>query len=41
MTCALKQGNNSIPINVLPSGIYMLVLTDNEGVKTVRKIVKE
>ena len=40
-TGILKIGNNSMPINGLPPGIYMLVLTDNEGVKTVRKIAKE
>jgi hypothetical protein len=37
----LKQGNNSIAIQSLPPGIHLLELTDNEGRKTVRKIVKD
>lgn len=36
----LQTGNNTIPIPSLPPGIYLLELTDNEGGKTVRKIVK-
>ena len=37
----LKPGNNSINIQSLPPGMYLLQLTDNEGGKTMRKIVKE
>jgi len=37
----LKASNNSISVQSLPYGIYLLVLTDNEGQKTIRKIVKQ
>ncbi len=37
----LKQNSNTITINHLPPGLYLLVLTDGEGVRTVHKIVKE
>ena len=37
----LKAGNNSISIQSLSIGMYMLQLTGNEGEKTVRKIVKQ
>lgn len=37
----LKKGNNTISIQYLPPGIYLLELTDNEGQKTIKKIVKE
>ena len=37
----LKTGSNSINIRALPPGVYLLELTDNEGGKTMRKIVKE
>ena len=37
----LKTGSNSINIQSLPPGMYLLELTDNEARKTMRKIVKE
>ena len=37
----LKEGNNNINIERVPPAVYMLVLTDNEGGKTVRKMVNE
>ncbi len=37
----LKQGNNTIALKHLPLGMYMLVLTDDEGRKIVKKIIKE
>ena len=37
----LKEGNNSISLNALPSGMYLLELIDDEGNKTVKKIIKE
>jgi len=37
----LKPGNNEISIQALPPGIYLLEMVDEEGNKTVRKIVKE
>ncbi len=37
----LKQGNNTIFIMHLPPAMYMLLLTDKEGKRTVHKIVKE
>ena len=40
-TGTLKPGKNSIAIETLPPGIHILQLTDNNGQKTVRKIVKE
>jgi len=35
------QGDGSIDISALPTGIYFLELTDEEGRKAVRKFVKE
>ena len=37
----LKPGNNTLPLDALQPGIYMLALIDEEGVKTVHKVVKE
>ena len=37
----LKEGNNSISLNALPTGMYLLELIDEEGNKTVKKIIKE
>ena len=37
----LQKGNNSISIQSLPLGMYILQLTDEEGNKTVKKIVKQ
>ncbi len=37
----LSSSNNSISIKALPRGIYMLEVRDNEGGKTLSKIVKE
>ncbi len=37
----LKHCSNTISINHLPPGLYLLVLTDGEGARTVHKIVKE
>ena len=37
----LKAGNNSISLNALPTGMYLLELIDEEGNKTVKKIIKE
>jgi hypothetical protein len=37
----LKAGNNSISIQSIPNGMYMLELMDEEGRREVRKIVKE
>ena len=37
----LKTGNNSIAIQSLPPGMYLLELTDNEARKTIKKIIKE
>lgn len=37
----LKVGNNSISVQQLPQGIYLLALTTEEGKRTVHKIVKE
>jgi len=38
---SLKQNSNSITINHLPPGLYLLAITDEEGKRTVHKIVKE
>ena len=40
-TGILKQGNNSIAIQSLPLGVYLLELLDEDGEKTVKKIVKQ
>ena len=37
----LKQGSNIISVQPLPPGIYLLEMVDDEGNKTMRKIVKE
>ena len=37
----LKEGSNIITINAIPPGIYLLELTDEDGRRTVKKIVKE
>lgn len=38
---SLKAGSNSVPIQSLPIGIYMVEVTNNEGRKTVTKIIKQ
>ncbi len=38
---ALKAGNNTILVQALPTGLYLLQLTDNEGRKTMTKIIKQ
>ena len=37
----LQPGNNDISIQAISPGIYLLELTDNQGQKTVSKIVKQ
>ena len=37
----LKPGNNTLPLDALQPGIYMLALINEEGEKTVHKVVKE
>jgi len=37
----LKEGNNSIAIQSLPPGVYLLELMDEDGEKIVKKIVKD
>ena len=37
----LKEGNNSMSLNALPTGMYLLELIDEEGNKTVKKIIKK
>ena len=37
----LNAGHNSIPMQSLPAGIYMLAITGADGQKTVTKIVKQ
>ncbi len=37
----LKKGNNSISIQALLGGVYILQLIDDEGRRTVKKIIKE
>lgn len=37
----LWQGNNNISVQHLPQGMYVLLLTDDEGKRTVHKVVKE
>lgn len=37
----LKEGNNSISLSALPTGMYLLELIDDEGHRVVRKVVKE
>ena len=38
---ALKAGNNSIAVQALPMGVHLLQITDNEGRKTITKIIKQ
>ena len=38
---SLKQGTNNIVVKQLPPGLYMLLLTDEEGKRMVHKVVKE
>jgi hypothetical protein len=38
---ALRAGNNEVPVRSLTPGIYLLELTDEQGYRTLRKIVKE
>jgi len=40
-TGILKQGNNTIGIEALPPGVYILEMIDDEGNKTIKKIVKQ
>lgn len=40
-TGRLKKGSNVIAVRQLPPGLYMLLLTDEEGKRTVHKVVKE
>lgn len=37
----LKEGNNSISVQSLSPGMYMLELVDKEGVRTITKIIKQ
>ena len=37
----LKEGSNSIPIHSLPAGMYIVEVTNNEGEKIIRKIIKQ
>ncbi len=37
----LKEGRNALSVVHLPPGLYLLALTDEEGKRTVHKIVKE
>ncbi len=37
----LKKGSNSINIKTLPPALYLLELTDEDGRRTVKKVVKE
>ena len=37
----LKTGSNTISIRALPTGMYLLEFIDDEGNKTVKKIIKE
>ena len=41
MQGTLKPGNNTLPLKALQPGIYMLALIDQDGQKTVHKIVKQ
>ena len=40
-TGRLKKGSNVIAVQQLPPGLYMLLLTDEEGKRMVHKVVKE
>jgi hypothetical protein len=37
----LKEGNNTISLQTIANGMYMLELTDDEGKKSVTKIIKQ
>jgi len=37
----LQKGSNELPISTLPPGMYLLQLTDEQGRKTMKKVVKE
>jgi sugar lactone lactonase YvrE len=37
----LKEGNNTVSLNALPAGMYLLEMIDEKGNKTVKKIVKQ
>jgi hypothetical protein len=37
----LKEGDNTISLQSLPLGMYIIELTDNEGNKTIKKIIKQ
>ena len=37
----LQQGSNSVSVQALPAGIYLLQFTDNSGTVTVHKIIKQ
>jgi hypothetical protein len=37
----LKQGNNTLSLSTLPTGMYLLEMIDEEGNKTVKKIIKQ
>jgi len=36
-----QKGSNELPISTLPTGMYLLQLTDEQGRKTMKKVVKE
>lgn len=37
----LKKGSNSISLSTLPTGMYLLEMIDEDGNKTVKKIIKQ
>jgi hypothetical protein len=37
----LKEGSNSISLSTLPTGMYLMEMIDDEGNRTVKKIIKE
>jgi hypothetical protein len=37
----LNEGNNSISLQAIPDGMYLLELTDEQKNRTVTKIVKQ
>jgi sugar lactone lactonase YvrE len=37
----LKKGNNNISLHSLPPGMYMLELTDEQGSRSIKKIIKQ
>jgi hypothetical protein len=38
---SLKEGINSISVQVIPSGMYMVEVSDEEGERIVKKIIKQ